>query len=542
MTACPLGKTNGYDEYFKMMRNKTGNDGSKLTDTEIIDALPAAEVIKDINESPGSINLVMMALQSSDFNVRQAATNAIIRWNDVDLVVERGLNTNEDVVTAFKGKGIDITAFDVSFDKVSLDDATKLTKYVVAGHPLAIKFVDMIMQAALNKNKDTSKLEKTKNPLTGKLYTKKEATTQLTSDDNLSAIMLIDILAKGGMTDLFGTKSPIGQLKNFGQIQSIYDAYYDKVMNIIPENLKTGQNELGKPVIVWTDGLGKQRELNVFDDNGNVYDPFSQTYKSQTPDKEGNKFIQQSIQIDTYKKYELSQEGYTKLVLEIIQQMQNTVTTQESMNAITSLFQQEAAIGGPLWTCIGSGCATSSGSSGGGGGGSGGSDGGSSSSGKTSAKENTLLVDTGAVENVSILANGDAVGISNTAITLNVGDYTIIAQKDGYQSVTFALQLGDYPVTKQVTMVKNPLKINSFLEGIGGRENLTNEHVFYVYCAYKETITSESAWRTLPKNIEPPITVMIERPTRYDIQYLRYLIQGNDTAAKLLVDEGKVTL
>ena len=170
--------------------------------------------------------------------------------------------------------------------------------------------------------------------------------------------------------------------------------------------------------------------------------------------------------------------------------------------------------------------------------------GGGSSGGSTSEdlKENTLLVDTGAITDVSIYANDELVGTCNTAITLDTGNYVIKAVKDGYETVTFALLLGNYPVTKQVDMNKVASKINAFIKGIGGLENLTNEHIFFVYCAIKETNTTESEWRTLPKSLSPAITTMIERPTRYDVQYLRYMIEGDYTKAKLLVDEGKVTL
>lgn len=548
MTACPLGAQNAYNTIFKEMRNIVFKDGKKLTDSQIVDKMIQSEVVKAIQENPGNVTLVIAALGASDFNTRNAAKEAVTTW-EIDFILSQKLNTNQPVIEAFKEKGIDITAFDTPWLEVDLDDTTKITKYVMANNPDAVKFVNAIMTAATTKVKDTTQLKKTINPSTGKLYTEKEAQLQLTEDDTLTAIMLIDILAKGGMERPFGDNK-MSKISNIDNVMKAYDDYYKNVMNIMPEKLELGKTANGTAAIVWQDGFGKQKDLPVIDDNGNALDPFTMKYRSNTPDKEGNQFIQQKMYPNPKDKYTyvlLNETEYANLILQTITQLQTTRQTQENIDKIGNAFSSLAFdTSSALWTCVGNGCpgsgGGSSGGSSGGSGGSGDSGGSSGGSTKTPAKTNVLLVDTGAVKNVAILANGNSVGISNEPITLDVGSYTIVAKLEGYETETFALQLGEYPVTKQLTMRKMPLGINAFLNGIGGRQNLTNNHVFYVYCAIKELVTTDSAWRSLPRNIEPAITTMIERPTKYDVQYLRYLVQGNDTAAKLLVDEGKVTL
>ncbi len=503
--ACPLGQYHKYEEYLNMMNEKG------FTDEEAIALLPQDELAKDMKEDKEHTRLMKAAINSDDANTKKTAIDAITSWG-VDSVVELGLKDDVGVKAAFDKLGIDIAAIDVSWDDVSLEDAEKVTKYVNAGHPKAIEYVDAVIQEALKKDS--------------------------TKTDKLAAVLLLDILGKGGMSSTFGTSTPLGKVKNIDQAMRIYDEYYNDVSNIDADKLKTGKTSQGV-ALTWVDGFGKERSQLMMDNQGNVWNPDTKKFENATTtDEKGNTHTQEVLQVDKYTKLTLNPEEYAKAVLEYMKGVQLvSPNDRKAIEALQAIFIERISnYNSLMWTCTGSGCvASESGGGGGGGGGSGGST-------KEDLKENTLLVDTGAITDVSIYANEELVGTCNTAITLDTGSYVIKAVKDGYETVTFALLLGNYPVTKQIDMKKTAQKINAFIKGIGGLENLTNEHIFFVYCALKETITTESAWRTLPKTLSPSITVMIERPTKYDVQYLRYMIQGDYTKAKLLVDEGKVTL
>jgi hypothetical protein len=505
--ACPLEQYHEYEEYLNMMNEKG------FTDAEALALLPQDELAKDMKTDKEHTRVIKAAINSDDTNTKKTAIDAIASWG-VDEVVSLGLKDDVGVKAAFDQLGIDISKIDVSWDDVSLDDATKVAAYVTAGHPKAIAYVDAVIQDALKTNS--------------------------TSTDKLAAILLLDILGKGGMTSTFGTTSPIGKIKNIDQMMRVYDDYYNDVNNIDINKLEVGKTTQGV-AITWTDGFGKERSQLMMDNQGNVWNPQTKKFENTTADKEGNSFIQEVMQIDKYTKITLNPEQYAKAVLDYLTGIKST-TDKETRESLWAIFvEQISNYNSLMWTCTGSGCLSGGNeSSGGGGGGGGGSSG--SGSGDKDLTENTLLVDTGAVTDVSIYANDELIGTCNTAITLDTGNYVIKATKDGYETVTFALLLGNYPVTKQVDMKKIANKINAFIKGIGGLEKLTNEHIFFVYCALKETNTSESEWRTLPKSLSPAITTMIERPTKYDVQYLRYMIEGEYTKAKLLVDEGKVTL
>jgi hypothetical protein len=505
---CALGQYHIYEEYLNMMNAKG------FTDAEAIALLPQEELAKDMKEDKEHTRLMKAAINSDDTNTKKTAIDAITSWG-VDSVIELGLKDDVGVKAAFDKLGIDISAIDVSWDDVSLDDAEKVTKYVNARHPKAIAYVDAVIQEALKANS--------------------------TSTDKLAAILLLDMLGKGGMSSTFGTTTPMGKIKNIDQAMRIYDEYYNDISNIDTDKLKTGKTSQGV-AITWADGFGKERSQQMMDNQGNVWNPQTKKFENTTADKEGNTFIQEVLQVDKYTKLTLNPEKYAEAVLDYIKGVQRVSPDDKSaLEALQAIFIEKISnYNSLMWTCTGSGC-LSGGSESSGGGGGGGSSGDSSGKNKD-LTENTLLVDTGAITDVSIYANEELVGTCNTAITLATGSYVIKATKDGYETITFALLLGNYPVTKQIDMKKIAQRITAFIKGIGGLENLTNEHIFFVYCALKETITTESSWRSLPKTLSPAITVMIERPTKYDIQYLRYMIQGEYTKAKLLVDEGKVTL
>ena len=522
--ACPIGQWRNYEKYLNEMNKKGYTDAEAIqellknenTKQKTLNDLKELKDVKSEKYNEKKARLIRALMESTDTDAKKTTSDIITNWG-VDDAIELRLDDDVNVKNAFDKIGIDISAIasiKISWDDVSLDDAEKITKFVTAGHPKAIAYVDAVIQDALKTNS--------------------------TSTDKLAAILLLDILGKGGMTSTFGTTTPIGQIKNIDQMMKIYDDYYNDVNNIDINKLEVGKTTQGV-AITWTDGFGKERSQLMMDNQGNVWNPQTKKFENTTADKEGNSFIQEVMQIDKYTKITLNPEQYAKAVLDYLTGIKST-TDKETRESLWAIFvEQISNYNSLMWTCTGSGCLSGGNeSSGGGGGGGGGSSG--SGSGDKDLTENTLLVDTGAVTDVSIYANDELIGTCNTAITLDTGNYVIKATKDGYETVTFALLLGNYPVTKQVDMKKIANKINAFIKGIGGLEKLTNEHIFFVYCALKETNTSESEWRTLPKSLSPAITTMIERPTKYDVQYLRYMIEGEYTKAKLLVDEGKVTL
>ena len=113
---------------------------------------------KDMKADKEHTRLMKAAINSDDANTKKTAIDAITSWG-VDSVVELGLKDDVGVKAAFDKMGIDISAIDVSWDDVSLDDAEKVTKYVNAGHPKAVAYVDAVIQEALKTNStNTDKL------------------------------------------------------------------------------------------------------------------------------------------------------------------------------------------------------------------------------------------------------------------------------------------------------------------------------------------------------------------------------------------------
>ena len=138
---------------------------------------------------------------------------------------------------------------------------------------------------------------------------------------------------------------------------------------------------------------------------------------------------------------------------------------------------------------------------------------------------------------------GKLLGSANTSITLKVGTYTIQVKAKGYTTRETPVTIGNTAVAKTINLVKIPPSISTFINGIGGIQNLTKTKYLWLFCLYKMRTTSNYAWKTFADSIDTvnnsALPTMISKE---DVMYVYYLANGDISSAQSLVDAGKVTI
>ena len=113
----------------------------------------------------------------------------------------------------------------------------------------------------------------------------------------------------------------------------------------------------------------------------------------------------------------------------------------------------------------------------------------------------------------------------------------------GYTTRRTSVTIGDYAVSKTMNLTRKPPSISTFINGIGGIQNLTRDHYLYAFCIYKQRKTSTYDWKAFADSVVVvPQEAIPTSISKDDVMYLYYILNGETSLANQLVLDGKVTL
>jgi len=365
----------------------------------------------------------------------------------------------------------------------------------------------------------------------------------------LDSIGYLSTLGEGGWTAFDVEKS---NLPNKGVALETYKKFYDDINNIPPDRRYVADGGI-YPKVEWKSKLQTVHGFEVA--SGKLaYNPVTQTYDP-------------NFKISREYKDE---KGYNRAKLELnLQQYAEDIAsgkltpkTQQQIDEVNKYLvwlmgEDDNYKDTKYWTCTGTLCdalygkqGEGSGGGGGGGGGSGGGGGGSSgyrSSGYTSTptekSENGSLYVECNVNNAEVWSSSEKIGNVNSLITLKKGTYEIEVKATGYTTRRTSVTIGDYAVSKTMNLTRKPPSISTFINGIGGIQNLTRDHYLYAFCIYKQRKTSTYDWKAFADSVVVvPQEAIPTSISKDDVMYLYYILNGETSLANQLVLDGKVTL
>jgi len=208
-----------------------------------------------------------------------------------------------------------------------------------------------------------------------------------------------------------------------------------------------------------------------------------------------------------------------------------------------------------LYDCVGAGCAaaTTAAAEGGGGGGRGG--GGGSNGGSGAAPVTTQLLRVSAnvtkcdiyvqkIDSLTGLAieSEKSVGLSDTDISLEKGDYNVTVRKEGYNDTTKPTSLGSYPVTLYVTLIASHQGVGTYIDNLGGLYMINENAYLYLYCMYMYRRTSNADWASVASitnlgNVDVPADIVMN-----DVLWLYYMVTGQTAEAAQLKSDKSMTI
>lgn len=514
MTGCEIGNWD-YNKAFEKLIEK---DMSPEEATKILsEATNFGEIIKTSMEnntlippdiSKTNVDAIKSLLTSTDASVQKLVATTISQNLDKDdlLMLKKTLNddTAWDAIAKEFGYA-EWTKLPGPFNAGKAEDSAYLAKYLLAGDERAMRLMDRVEVA-------------------GKEHI---------------AVDTIDEIA-----NIVDVESAKKILNNDQKLKTIYGAFTSNYANMFDRAEIKAIDSYGEPKLEWVNGIGEKKEFGLISPDGFVWNPTLNDGKGGF-DKDFPKEV-------------FVEDGYgTKYVFDIMKYAEivasgalNNFTgidgAQKTQQLIVDMVADENN-----WTCIGSKCGGTEqqegdglSMGGGGGGGSGGYGGSSGYSNNSSDEQTTLYIEC----NVSTAAvwnkgTGEKIGETNTAIDMEKGNYTIEVKAPGYVTRSMVITIGSYAVSKTINLSKIGPSISTFINGIGGIQNLTRTKYLYLYCIYKMRTTSEYTWKVFADSIDTvSATSLPTMISKEDVLYVYYLVTGDIASATALVEAGKVTL
>ena len=336
-----------------------------------------------------------------------------------------------------------------------------------------------------------------------------------------------------------------------------YTAYNQDFNNYKYVDPKDGKLKLANTIAVdaytgkmaWEDPLGSKHNFDVVDGTGYIWNPLLNNGKGGYDTTGATAEFKQLNPANQYQsgQWTFNKAAYANMLLG------DKLYGKDNIEKETILFgdgkETFGILNNPMdknwWSCTGTWCGevAAPDESGGGGGGGGGSSG-SSYGTKTTATENVLYVECNVAEaTVTDKGTGKLLGAVNTSITLKIGTYTIQVKAEGYTTRETPVTIGNNAVAKTINLVKIPPSISTFINGIGGIQNLTKTKYLWLFCLYKMRTTSNYDWKTFADSIDTvDNTALPTMISKEDVMYVYYLANGDISSAQSLVDAGKVTI
>jgi len=510
--ACPV---NAYETVMDEMRGKQKDDGSYMTDAEIIDILSAdprfEEIAKTGIENGADASYIEPLLTSENTEVKSMATAALLEKGQ-ETVTKEYLSGLSDTAKneLYKTSGFkEWTKLpgEFDFDK-AVDDGKYFLTYLQAGDKNALAVVDEVKK----------------------------------SNDPVTVNALVVLLSYGG-----NAADAKQWLKTDTQLYNMYVAAWSDYRNV-PTDMITIDPTYG--TMKWTNSFGDATDYTEF----KTFDGGDRAWMIGEDGKWGYTGLLQG----TYKKsadyksgtWTLDRKKYAELLLSNDLEGKTFGEQVEYLNSVGLLKDGKINItNGEWWTCEGTLCGSSSSSSGSssGGGGGGGSSGGSSrSSGTTDTKETqtSLFIECN-VDDAEVWNKKTNVklGRVNETITLSAGEYTIQVKATGYTTRETVVTIDKYAVSRTINLTKAKASISTFINGIGGIQNLTKTKYLYLFCIHKMRKTSMYGWKEFADTIDNvSLDVIPTGLTEKDVLYVYYLVNGDPSTAGAMVDAGDVVL
>lgn len=414
-----------------------------------------------------------------------------------------------------------------NFNDLSENERKQLAALYNAGDPDAVALINGMMDVAYSKQ-----------------YEKYTSGEQV-----ITSIGMLSALGEGGWTAFDVEKS---NLPNRGVALETYKKFYDDINNIPPERRSVVDGGI-YPKVEWKSKLQTVHGFDVAS-GGLAYNPVTQTYdpnfkiSREYKDEKGYNRAKMELNLQQY--------------AEDIASGKLTPKTQQQIDEVNKYLvwlmgEDDNYKDTQYWTCTGTLCdalygkqGEGSGGGGGGGGGSGGGGGGSSgyrSSGYTSTptekSENGSLYVECNVNNAEVWSSSEKIGNVNSLITLKKGTYEIEVKATGYTTRRTSVTIGNYAVSKTMNLTRKPPSISTFINGMGGIQNLTRDHYLYAFCIYKQRKTSTYDWKAFADSVVVvPQEAIPTSISKDDVMYLYYILNGETSLANQLVLDGKVTL
>lgn len=511
--ACDL---NAYKTVMDEMRSKKKDDGSYMTDAEIIDILSAdprfEEIAKTGIENGIDASYIEPLLTSENTEVKTMASTALLEKGQEEVTTNylSGLSTEaKDALYKTSGfKEWTKLPGEFDFDK-AVDDGKYFLTYLQAGDKNALAVVDEVKK----------------------------------SNDPVTVNALIVLLSYGG--NAVDAKQ---WLKTDTVLYEMYTAAWSDYRNV-PEDMITIDPTYG--TMKWVNSFGESSDKTEF----KPFDGRNLAWMIGEDGKWGyNELIKGEYSTTAnYKSgtWKINKEKYAEMLISGELEGKTFNEQKEYLNKVGLLKDDKINITNTeWWTCSGTLCGSSSssgsGSSGGGGGGGGSSGGSSRSSGTTTSKETqtSLFIECN-VDDAEVWNKKTNVklGRVNETITLPVGEYTIQVKAAGYTTRETVVTIDKYAVSRTINLTKAKASISTFINGIGGIQNLTKTKYLYLFCIHKMRKTSMYGWKEFADTIDNvSLDVIPTGLTEKDVLYVYYLVNGDPSTAGAMVDAGDVVL
>jgi uncharacterized membrane protein YgcG len=352
------------------------------------------------------------------------------------------------------------------------------------------------------------------------------------NNGDIKFIQMGDAMGRFGVSKDYGATVPKSSVLTT-DMQNAYSDFYNNYTNTyIKDDAISVDGTYG--TLTWKDGLGEEYKKAAVSGK-NAYNPLTDAYDIPT-----------QYDPQKYETWTMTPSVYGELLKKNrdMDELKSGGTTAEDWVKYASDPTKEEG----LWVCTGSACPGGEESSGGGGGGGGGGGSSSSSYKATTATpietEQTLYIECNVNDALVIdKTTGIEFGKVNTALKEKKGTYTIQVKATGYVTKETVIELANYPVTKTITLMKVPVSISTFINGIGGISELTRTNYFALYCIFKSRVTSNYNWRTLGDSVmKLSVNVIPSKLTTEDMLYLYHILNGESGEAQKLVDDGLVIL
>jgi hypothetical protein len=353
--------------------------------------------------------------------------------------------------------------------------------------------------------------------------------------NNTDFIKTVNEMAKYGVSSAFGAAVPKANVLTGEQIKTYFD--YNENYRVPAKEEITIDSVYGS--MKWTDALGDSHKFAYVDASGNVWDPALNNGKGGY-NTEFN-MVQKAKSGYDSATWTLNLERYANDIL--LSKVLDGKTPDEEAAVLKDLGILDIK-NSEWWSCVGTLCQATTAESSGGGGGSGPSSGKSYTPTVTEPTDQILYIECNVDEaDVYNKATGQDLGNVNEEITMKPGTYTIQVKADGYTPRETPIKISTYPVMKTMNLTKLPPSISTFINGIGGIQNLNRKKYLYIYCIFKSRITSNYAWKTMAESYTsvPQLAIPTEITTNM-ILYLYYLVKGDTASAQKLVADGDVVL